>query len=122
MSARTTLVAAALAAVAILPATAQAHVELVSSSPRAGATIAVPAKARAITATFGGQIRSGTIVVRNASGVAVSVGTGGVDRTNVKRLKTMLKKGRKPGRFTVTYTVVSADGHREAGRWAFTLR
>ena len=122
MSVRTTVAAAALAAAAILPATAQAHVELTSSSPRAGASIVVPKKARAITATFSGPLRSGTVVVRNSSGVAVSVGTGRVDQTNVKRLVTTLKKGRKPGRFTVTYSVVSADGHRESGRWAFTLR
>ena len=41
---------------------------------------------------------------------------------NVRRLKTMLKANRRSGRFTVAYTVVSADGHRESGRCAFRLR
>jgi len=122
MSVRTTTVVAALAAAALLPAAADAHVELVASAPQAGASIAVPKAARAVTATFSGQIRSGTIVVRNRSGVVVSTGAGGIDPRNVRRLKTMLKANRKPGRFTVTYTVVSADGHRESGRWAFSLR
>jgi methionine-rich copper-binding protein CopC len=122
MSVRTTLVAAALAAVAILPATADAHVELVSSNPAAGASIVAPTKARAVTATFSGQLRSGTIVVKNKSGVIVSVGKGGVDPRDVRRLKTTLKANRKPGRFTVSWTLVSGDGHRESGGWTFRLR
>jgi methionine-rich copper-binding protein CopC len=113
--------ATALAALAIAPATADAHVELVASSPRAGAVLRAPAKARAVTATFSGPIRSGTIVVENRSGVVVSIGKGRVDPANVRRLRTTLKAGRKPGRFTVSFTVVSADGHRETGSWAFRL-
>jgi methionine-rich copper-binding protein CopC len=114
------LAAAALAAVAIGAPPAGAHVERVATSPKAGT--AVPRTVRAVTATFSGQLRSGRIVVRNANRAMVSIGRGGLDPRNARRIRTTLRRGLPAGRYTVSYTVVSADLHEASGGWTFRLR
>jgi methionine-rich copper-binding protein CopC len=114
------LVAAALVAAAAAAPPATAHVERVATSPRAGTS--VPKTVRAVTATFSGQVRSARIVVRNARRVVVSVGTGRVDPRNVRRIRTTLRRGLSAGRYTASYSIVTADLHKLQGGWTFRLR
>jgi methionine-rich copper-binding protein CopC len=115
-----TITTVALALVAIVGATAAwAHVGVASRSPRPGAT--VPKTLRTVKITFTGSIRRGTLKVYNANGVKVSIGTGGRDPRNIRRLVTTLKTGLRAGRFTARWTCVAADGHYEHGYWRFRL-
>jgi methionine-rich copper-binding protein CopC len=98
---------------------AEAHVSVVSRSPRPGSTVSK--SLRTVKITFSGQIRSGTLKVYNANGVKVSIGTGGRDPRNVRRLVTTLKTGLRAGRYTARWTCTAADGHRESGYWRFRL-
>jgi methionine-rich copper-binding protein CopC len=70
---------------------------------------------------FGEEIRSGSIVVKNASGKIVSRGPNGKDPTDVRRLRVALKPNLKNGRYKVSWKVASADGDPEAGTFAFRL-
>lgn len=100
---------------------AQAHVDLVSSSPAAGSVTGL--LLRKVSVRFSGPIRSGTLkVFRVSNGKKVSIGNGGRDPQSVRKLLTRLRSGLAPGRMRVRWTVVSADGHREAGTFTFRMR
>jgi copper resistance protein C len=110
----------ALAMLATISVTAAwAHVGVASRSPRPGAT--VPKSLRTVKITFTGSIRGGTLKVYNAAGTKVSIGTGGRDPRNIRRLVATLKTGLRAGRFTARWTCTAADGHRESGYWRFRL-
>ena len=98
---------------------AWAHVGVASRSPRPGTT--VPRSLHTVKITFTGSIRSGTLKVYNRAGTKVSIGTGGRDPRNIRRLVTTLKTGLRAGRYTAKWTCVAADGHRESGYWRFRL-
>jgi methionine-rich copper-binding protein CopC len=98
---------------------ASAHTEPIASMPRAGAVLSKPPKA--VTITFAQEIRGGTLVVRRG-GAVVSRGSGGKDPANVRRLRVSLRPRLGPGRYVVRWTVRAADGHRQAGSFAFLVR
>jgi non-specific protein-tyrosine kinase len=76
---------------------------------------------RRVLVKFGGEIKSGSIVVKNAGGKIVSIGPNGKDPADVRRLRVALKPNLKNGRYTVSWKVVSADGHHQAGTFSFRL-
>jgi methionine-rich copper-binding protein CopC len=121
---RTLALVALLAAGCILvmgtaAAPAAAHAPLVGTSPKAGSKLTE--QPRRVLVTFGEEIRSGSIVVKNASGKIVSRGPNGKDPTDVRRLRVALKPNLKNGRYKVSWKVASADGDPEAGTFAFRL-
>jgi copper resistance protein C len=110
-------VAAVVAAVMAAPATA--HVRVKSTSPARGGSAST--SIRSVTVTFTGPLRTGTIRVTRAGSV-VSVGSGGRDPRNIRRLRVGLKRSLRAGSYTARWTCTAADGHRQSGSFRFRLR
>lgn len=112
-------VAVVLAVAALLlgvPTAAEAHDDLVGTSPTdRSITAVVPAQ---VTLTFGQPaLAVGTIVI--VTGPAGQVQTGAailVDNTVTQHLR----PGSPAGRYTVAWRVSSADGHPVSGQFSFT--
>jgi methionine-rich copper-binding protein CopC len=113
------LVAVAALVAAVAAETASAHVRVVSRSPAANGTATT--SLRTVKIRFSGPLRSGTLkVFRN--GRKVSVGNGGRDPRNIRRLVTTMNRNLSTGWYTAKWTIVAADGHRQSGSWRFRLR
>jgi methionine-rich copper-binding protein CopC len=98
---------------------ATSHTGVVSTSPKKGAKLAKPPKA--VTVTFSQEIRGGSIVVRRA-GTVVSLGSGGKDPRDVRRLRVVLKNGLGAGLYKVRWRVEAADGHEQSGGFSFMVK
>ena len=116
--ARLLLITLATAALLAIPAVASAHVELISSSPEAGANLdTAPTE---VTVTFDDELDPdhSTFTVTDADGN--EVGSGEVDLTvadrNVLRGDVSVSD---PGVYTVSYTVAGVDGHEIEGTFSF---
>lgn len=96
-----------------------AHMKITARNPAANAS--VKKTLAAVTITFNQQVKSGTLTVKNAAGTKVSVGTGGIDPRNVKRLSVALKKSLAAGTYKATWTAKGPDGHTQTGSWSFKL-
>ncbi len=114
----TGLLTAAVLAAAVAAPSAQAHVALASTSPKAGST-GHAKKLRSVRLTFTGPIRSARVTVTGPQG-KVSKGRGGRDPRNIKRALVALRGGLAVGGYRVAATTVSADGHTQ--KWAFSFR
>ena len=116
-------VAVAVAAVLLVAAPAAAHDELVSADPAADAVLTdVPEQ---LTLTFSSNLlsideaNSGTAIV-----VADDAGTDWVDGGPTVQADTVtvaLKPGMPDATYTVTWQVVSSDGHPTSGAYAFSV-
>lgn len=113
------LVAAIVISATFGAASALAHVQLISSSPRSGATVKAPS---AVTLTFSGPLRSGAVRVVGPRGKLASKGSGGRDPRNIKRLAVSLQRGLKAGTYRVSASIVAGDGHRESFSYAFRIK
>ena len=100
-------------------ADAAAHVQLVSTSPKAGSTVR---SVSSVKLTFSGVIRSGTVRVTGPGGTKVSKGNGGRDPRNVKRLAVSLRGGLKSGTYRVSASIAAGDGHAEQFSYSFKLK
>jgi methionine-rich copper-binding protein CopC len=117
-NARILITILATAALLAIPAVASAHVELVSSSPEAGANVdTAPTE---VSVTFDDELDPdhSTFSVTDAGGN--EVGSGEVDLTiadrNVMRGDVSISD---PGVYTVSYTVAGVDGHESEGTFSF---
>ncbi len=113
--------AVALAALVVVVAAggaAGAHTGLVEAQPADGAT--VDRMPSSVQLGFSQQLGAGlaTVVVTGPAGAAVSSGPAVVDGTRVVQQLGSLPA---PGRYTVAYRVVSADGHPISGQTSFTV-
>lgn len=122
---RTALAGAAVAVVAVLAvaAPASAHDELVSSSPAFDAQLT--AAPEQVVLTFSGDLlaladdNNGTaMTVVDEAGADWVAGDPVIDADT---LTVPLKSGMPNGSFTVTWQVVSSDGHPTSGEYAFSL-
>jgi len=121
--ARTLLGAAVAASVLVvapfaLAAPASAHDELISTDPADGSSL--PEAPDAVTLTFGEEVvELGTaVVVVDAAGTKLADGPLVVDGAVITRPITAPTVA---GEVTVSYRVVSADGHPVTGRFSFTV-
>ncbi|WP_277452218.1 copper resistance protein CopC [Janibacter sp. DB-40] len=107
---------ALMAASVIIASPADAHARLEGSSPQDGATLsAVPPE---IMLRFNEPIEAGLNQVSVKSGsTEVAKGDPQVDGSNVYQ---PIEYTMDPGEYTVTYKVVSADGHPVSGSFTFT--
>ena len=115
------LVQALFAAAALIFAApaALAHVELVSSSPAANATVAAPGQITLrFSDTFVPAFSSFEIV--NAAGAAVEARTSASE--DRKSLVGIPARPLAAGRYTLNWRIASGDGHRMTGSFAFTVR
>ena len=108
------------AALVIGASTALAHTKVKSTSPAKGAT--AKTSIDRVTVTFTGPLRRGTLRVVGPGSKVISVGTGGRDPRNIKRLLVPLKRSLKPGSYKATWTIVAADGHDQQGSFRFRLK
>lgn len=107
------LALAVAALVLLLPGAAGwADTVLVSSNPADGSTVAPP---RSVVLTFGDPITSATVEVTGPGGSVA--GQASVAGATVTRSVSTLS----PGRYTVAYRVVAADGHPVRGGISFTV-
>jgi copper resistance protein C len=110
------IVLAAAVVVLLSAAPASAHDELVGTVPAPGATVSAPGRVRL---TFGEDVADvgSRVVVAGPKGpVAGRLGATGPNL--VESFPTPLG----PGRYTVTWRAVSADGHPVSGRFQFSVR
>lgn len=104
----------------VVPAVAEAHVEVKKTSPKRGAKLnSAPSRA---TVTFTGTIISGTLTVKGPGGSVASVGNGGRDPRDVTRLLVGLKGSLGAGRYKASWSVKAPDGHRQRGKFRFRIR
>jgi len=114
------LATATLGLAGALQGVADAHVQVVSTTPSAGAT--AKASLPAVKVVFNGPIRSGTLRVTGPAGRTASTGAGGRDPRNIKRLMVALRRGLHSGSYTARWSAVAADGHRQSGSFTFRLK
>jgi methionine-rich copper-binding protein CopC len=113
-------ISAAVALAAMLATPATAHVSITARSPAAGGS--AKKTLATVTVTFNSALRSGTLkVFRVSTGAKVSIGNGGRDPRNLKRLRVSLKSGKSTGQYVARWTLVAADGHSQSGSWRFRL-
>jgi methionine-rich copper-binding protein CopC len=124
MKLRISLLSSALIFIPILNSpVAHAHAALESTIPAKGAIVAKTTKT--IVMRFAEDIlvlqgkKPNSILVTNSSGKKVSLGN--VTIAGAK-ITTALKVPLSPGKHTVKYRVVSADGHVVAGSYSFTVK
>ena len=124
MKLRASLLASALIFIPILNSpVAQAHAALVSTIPAQGAIVAKTTNK--VTMHFGEDIlviagkNPNSIVVSDSRGKKVSFGSTTISGA---KITTALKVPLSPGKHTVKYRVVSADGHVVAGSYSFTVK
>lgn len=113
------LLAGLLAASALLGAGAPAlaHAALVSSDPADGASL--DAAPRQVTFTFSEAMSEPAyVVVRAADGTSVTQGAPRVENAVVVQA---LRADLAPGRYTMAYRAVSADGHPVSDQLSFTV-
>jgi hypothetical protein len=103
--------------VAVGPAPAQAHDELIGSDPRDGATL--DEAPDGIVLTFSGDISDlgAQVALQDAAGRSLTDGTPRVAGTEVEQDLPDLGAGD----YTVLWRVTSADGHPISGELAFTV-
>lgn len=110
------LLAAALTGLGAGPASA--HDELIATDPAVGAAVAQAPSA--VTLTFSENVlpTGAAIEVSGADGVAWSTGDVSISGAQVRR---PLRAGAPAGAYTVTWRVVSADGHPVSGQFGFAV-
>ena len=115
------LVALLLGGLSIAPASpAWAHDELIGADPSVNADVgALPAQ---ITMTFSGVLMdepgATQVVVTDAAGASLTDGEPTLDGTHL----TQSLSGSASGPVTVTWRVVSSDGHPVSGQYTFTVQ
>jgi methionine-rich copper-binding protein CopC len=110
------VLAAALTAVLVTTAPAEAHTTLTSSDPKKGATVTSP---RQIQLTFGDPVRFTGVVVLDAKGGHHESGKSqAVDNHVTEQVAGVLV----PGVYTVGWRVVAPDGHPVTGEYTFTVK
>jgi len=111
-----TALVAILAALAVVPA-AGAHAQLISTTPANDAVVdAAPA---AVSLRFSEPVEAALGAVRVYDARATRVDGGAVDRPSSREVRASIDRRLGRGTYTVTWRVVSADGHPVAGAFVF---
>ena len=97
---------------------AQAHSDLEASIPKANSR--VETSPTSVSLTFNEDIgaKGNGVVVTNADGDRFDTGAIVIDGSNAKQ---SIKKLNAPGRYTVRYRIVSADGHVVSSKYSFAF-
>ncbi|MPY59988.1 copper resistance CopC family protein [Streptomyces spongiae] len=118
-AARVLVLPATLAALAVSVPRAAAHTELDASSPGANTTLAgLPPS---VTLTFSDTMaeKYAKVAVTGPDGTSAATGE---PQVAGKAVTLALDPAASPGRYTVGYRVVSADGHPVSGAYSFTVK
>jgi methionine-rich copper-binding protein CopC len=118
---RSRLLVAALASVALLGVAAvpaDSHTYPASKTPASGAS----RQSGVASITFRGTIRRGTLAVYAPSGRKVSIGSGGRDPRNIKRLVVGMVRNKPAGQYRLRWAIIAADGDYQVGIIRTTLK
>jgi methionine-rich copper-binding protein CopC len=109
---------AALAFLALVPATASAHAELVRAIPADGETVTEP-----VTVLSGRYTEdlTGNSSLRVLDAAGATVATDRIDPENPRRMIARPESPLLDGTYTVRSTATSTDGHTERVTWTFTV-
>ncbi|MDQ6874757.1 MAG: copper resistance protein CopC [Actinomycetota bacterium] len=122
MSRRRVTLVALLAAAGVLgwAAPASAHADLIRSSPAAGAVLAAPPAEVLLDFSEGIDLTLGSVSVVGPSGQAAS-GRARVRGPHHAELAVPLRPGLAKGTYTLSYRVLSDDGHPVTGGLSFSI-
>lgn len=98
---------------------AWAHAELVTASPRVGSTVPAPPTEVRLSFSEGVEPHFSGIEVTGDDGRSV---TAGRVQAQGSEMRIALARGLPPGRYRVTWHVVSVDTHRTQGSFTFEVR
>jgi methionine-rich copper-binding protein CopC len=98
---------------------ANAHTELVSTTPKAGAY--AKRSLSTVRVRFSQPIRSGRLQVLRA-GEKVSLGGGQRSAEDVRAIEARIGDELEGGRYVVRWTMTAVDGHTQQGTWRFKVR
>jgi copper transport protein len=112
------LVALALLATLVLPAGAAAHATLLRTVPANGAVLDRAPSVVRVVFDDGVRVAPGNAAVANSGGASV---LGGAARTSGRVLLLPLRPQLAKGAYSVRWSIVSDDGHREEGLVAFAV-
>jgi copper transport protein len=113
-----TLLLASLIVALAVPAGAAAHATLLRTIPPKGAVLARAPSAVRVEFDDGVRVASGNAAVANSDGASV---LGGAPRTKGHTLTIPLRSQLARGAYSVRWSIVSDDGHREEGLVAFAV-
>jgi copper transport protein len=113
--------AAALVALALLPAAAQAHATLEDTSPERGASLG--AAPRQVVLRFSESVETalGAVRVYDQAGKEVQTGAPTHPGGDGSKVAIGVRSGLPEGGYTVTYRVISADSHPVSGGFTFGI-
>jgi copper resistance protein C len=115
------LIAAGLAALTLCPAAVLAHAVLVKSVPAQRATLAEPPPRVELWFNERLEPAYSTASVTNEAGAQVDLRDAAVSAEDPRRLSLSLP-GLVPGRYTVSFRVLSVDGHVVESTLIFTVK
>jgi copper transport protein len=119
LNARRLAVAAVVAVMLAVPASASAHANVISTTPGVGSV--VPTSPEAVQVHFDQEVRpvEGGSTVVDKDGNSVVAGDARTAPSDVKTLLIPLQANLPDGDYTVRWKIVSTDGHIEIGVFAF---
>lgn len=118
---RSALALAALALLLALPRAAIAHARLVQSDPPKRAALAAPPRAIRLWFNEAVEPSFARVSVADSAGKRIESTALKVDPDDAKVLELSLP-GLAAGAYTVSYEVLSVDGHRVKGSYSFTVK
>lgn len=118
---RAACAAAAVALLLALPRAASAHARLVQSDPPKRASLAAPPRAVRLWFNEAVEPSFASVTVADSAGKKIESAAPKVDPADAKVLELSLP-GLAPGAYTVSYEVLSVDGHRVKGTYSFTVK
>lgn len=106
---------------AIAPAIALAHGKLESAEPPAGSTVSTVASPLRMTFNEDLEPAFSTARVTDAKGNTISTEKATVDRAN-PRILTLAVPKLAAGTYSVTWVVMTHDGHKVKGQYKFSVK
>jgi len=113
--------ASAFMAAVLLGSVADAHPQLQSAEPAAGASTSSP---KQIRITFNEEVipQFSGVELSDQAGKMIATGKSATDPANKKILLVPLKQELAPGDYKVEWHAVSADTHRVKGSYSFSVK
>lgn len=116
---RASVTAVAFAALIVGAAQAQAPAKLVSAQPAPNSDVSSP---QAILLKFSAQLSKQLSSISLMDAAGNTVATMQMPAPDAQSLSMMPNQTLAPGRYTISWTAVGAEGHKETGTYQFTVK
>lgn len=107
---------------AALSGQAAAHAHLVSAAPAANTIVTTAPAALQLLFSEALELKFSGVTLASSNKVAVQTGSAILSPGNARSLEVPVTGPMSPGRYTVEWHVLSKDGHKTHGAYAFTLK